>query len=355
MNENLIFKRKNWQSDMFTVQSNMVKQNKKILSQQTFNNLSPLKFRWEEFFCNFHTMDSDWLWKADVQQHLLQSCIDNPDVFGRDIDTCIKSLTKYLVFPREYEYILTQTICEANKKNAKTYKPIKDASTGDMHLVHQFDHNTYIKNLRDALKQQNVLYQFGSFLIGMLLSWKTSYDSAMRMSHGVLSADARDKLLQRQRKNIFIYYQRYIKSKIAEGWEAWEAASEFIQKPITTRILPEISRGIAHTLDIPHVDYWNALIVTSQLPKKTWKRKYFDPRKMPSLFQRTGDLFLDNLLDDWREYIEKPSSAWYTIKPHQILLRKFSPKDGYERPHQYEFQVYSPSYLKDYFDWEKNS
>lgn len=154
---------------------------------------------------------------------------------------------------------------------------------------------------------------------------------------------------------MFKYYLRYVKSKIAEAWEYGESASEFIQKPTVKHISRDISVGVAQTLDIPSADYWYNLIQTSKLINTWSKSKRFDPRKMPSLFQRTWDAALDNMLDDGREWVEKPSSVWYTLKPNQILLRKYSPDDEHDWPHQYEFKVYNPSYLKWHFGWEYNS
>ncbi len=261
------------------------------------------------------------------QNLLLGIAKENPYWYAT-LEQCMHAVTPYLFLPVEEEKYFDTLVAKIREYQRTVYTYSKDPE-GKVIFVKPYNHHSIHDKINELLQWHPLRQKYWYYANSMVLSRKQS------------------KTKERARNNIRDFLIKWATEKIWNNWKRYHKAD--IIHMTQTKISDVFAVPGSLELDTNPADLKKyppkpSAFLTPRKPKKK-----FDKKSLASLFYQTWDAELDNLLHDWREYVEDASFFKPQLKPWQILLRKRMEDNDFSEPYMCEFKVMKPKYLQKHF------
>jgi hypothetical protein len=274
----------------------------------------------------------------EKQDYIKQLAADNPYGFATK-EECFHTIMPYVFFPIEEEHYLDEIVAKLRDIELKSYVYDKDEKWNPT-CKEPYSHSASSRVLYELISSHPLKDKYGSdYLAQMVRSRKQSV------------------WIEKKRENIrkfLLWYDdkkmKYVGYLTQYIWRSRKNTHTHWVRNIMQKNIVDVMKTLSLTTDNNDLKKYPPRLTDIKVVHKP--KKKFDKNSLPSLFQRTWDEYLDNLLDSGREIVDH--TAWWLvpkhIKPWYILLRKFDPKNGYERPHQYSYFPYMHKLIRKYYD-----
>lgn len=263
-----------------------------------------------------------------IQENLIQNAADNPYWFAT-LDECMSAISPFIFLPAEEEKYLISIVSALRDFQAKTYTYGKDSEWKNT-IKPMYNITAMNEKIFDLLKWHPLLKKYKHYAYPMVRSWKSS------------------KSIENARNNVREYLIKWAKERIWSQW--WKQTHKQWLRDFSAHKTASVL-SIPGRLDI-HSDSEDLIKNPprkNDLKSRNPKNKKFDKRSLTILFQQTWDAELDNLLHEWREYVEDAAFFKPALKPWQILLRRSMQDNDFSEPYMCEFKVLKPKYLQKHF------